>query len=143
VSAGMRSLGGSDCPKGNKIRTSGNIQLVTDDEAMSLGKNAGQMQLVAVIGEVIEPFAARAGVLVPHLLRPRSGLSVDPETQGGTPVIAGTRVPYDSVADLMRDGVPAERIADYYPAVDAAAANDALDFARYVDSYDPPSRRSA
>lgn len=122
---------------------SGNIQLVGDSEAVSLGKNTGQMQLVAIIGEVIEPFAAREGVLVPHLLSPRTGLAVDPETQGGTPVIAGTRVPYDAVADLMRDGVPAERISDYYPMVDAAAANDALDFARYVDSYDPLSRRSA
>jgi uncharacterized protein (DUF433 family)/DNA-binding transcriptional MerR regulator len=118
----------------------GNIQLLTDDEAVSLGRNRGQLQLIAVIGEVIEPFAVRAGVLVPHLLRPRPGLTVDPETQGGTPVIAGTRVPYDAVASLMRDGVPAERITDYYPAVQASAASDALDFARYVDSYDPASR---
>jgi uncharacterized protein (DUF433 family)/DNA-binding transcriptional MerR regulator len=118
----------------------GNIQLVTQDQAVSLGKTPGQLQLVAVIGEIIEPFAARAGVLVPHLLRPRPGLAVDPETQGGTPVIAGTRVPYDTVAGLMRDGVPADRIADYYPAVSAMAASDALDFARYVDSYDPVTR---
>ncbi len=118
----------------------GNIQLLTGDEAVDLGKKPGQLQLVAVIGEVIEPFAARAGVLVPHLLRPRPGLAVDPETLGGTPVIAGTRVPYDAVAELMRDGVTAEQIGDYYPAVTAAAARDALDFARYVDSYDPASQ---
>jgi uncharacterized protein (DUF433 family) len=67
-------------------------------------------------------------------------LSVDPETQGGTPVITGTRVPYDAVAGLMRDGVPADRIAEYYPTVGADAASDALDFARYVDSFDPASR---
>jgi uncharacterized protein (DUF433 family) len=115
-------------------------QLRHQDQAVSLGKTPGQLQLVAVIGEIIEPFAARAGVLVPHLLRPRPGLAVDPETQGGTPVIAGTRVPYDTVAGLMRDGVPADRIADYYPAVSAMAASDALDFARYVDSYDPVTR---
>jgi uncharacterized protein (DUF433 family)/DNA-binding transcriptional MerR regulator len=118
----------------------GNIQLLTDDDAVSLGRNAGQLQLIAIIGEVIEPFAVRAGVLIPHLLRPRPGLAVDPETQGGTPVIAGTRVPYDAVATLMREGVSAEGIAEYYPAVGAAAANDALDFARYVDSYDPAYR---
>jgi uncharacterized protein (DUF433 family)/DNA-binding transcriptional MerR regulator len=118
----------------------GNIQLVNGEEAVNLGSRPGQLQLIAVIGDVIEPFAVRAGVLVPHLLRPRPGLSVDPETQGGTPVIAGTRVPYDAVAGLMRDGVAAERIADYYPAVEAPAARDALDFARYVDSYDPATR---
>jgi uncharacterized protein (DUF433 family)/DNA-binding transcriptional MerR regulator len=118
----------------------GNIQLVTQDQAVNLGSRPGQLQLVAVMGDIIEPFAARAGVLVPHLLRPRPGLAVDPETQGGTPVIAGTRVPYDAVASLMRDGVPANRIAEYYPAVTAEAAGDALDFSRYVDSYSPAPR---
>jgi len=118
----------------------GNVQVLTATEAVDLGMNPGQLQLVVVIGEVIEPFAARAGVLVPHLLRPRPSLAVDPETQGGTPVIAGTRVPYDAVAGLMRDGVSAGQIRDYYPSVTAAAAADALDFARYVDSYDPASR---
>ena len=43
----------------------------------------------------------------------------------------------DAVADLMRDGVEAEQVSKYYPAVTAEAARDALDFARYVDSYDP------
>lgn len=118
----------------------GIVQLVTEEEIVNLGNKPGQLQVVAVIGEVIESFAARAGVLVPHLLHPRPHLAVDPETQGGTPVIADTRVPYDAVAGLMRDGVPADRIAEYYPSVTAEAAEDALDFARYVDSYDPASR---
>jgi uncharacterized protein (DUF433 family)/DNA-binding transcriptional MerR regulator len=118
----------------------GNIQLINENDAVNLGRNPGQLQLIAVIGEIIEPFAVRAGVLVPHLLQPRPGLVVDPDTQGGTPVITGTRVPYDAVAGLMRDGVTAEQIAEYYPAVAAAPARDALDFARYVDSYDPAAR---
>lgn len=115
----------------------GNIQLISGAEAVNLTNKPGQMQLIAVIGDVIESFAVRAGVLVPDLLQPRPGLAVDPETQGGVPVIAGTRVPYDTVAGLMRDGVAAEQIGEYYPAVSAEAARDALDFARYVDSYDP------
>jgi DNA-binding transcriptional MerR regulator len=48
----------------------GNIQLVTDDEVVSLGRNRGQLQLLAVIGECFEPIAVRA-VPAPHLLRPR------------------------------------------------------------------------
>jgi uncharacterized protein (DUF433 family)/DNA-binding transcriptional MerR regulator len=115
----------------------GDIQLVGADQAVNLGSKPGQLQLIAVIGDVIEPFAVRAGVVVPHLLQPRPFLAVDPETQGGTPVISGTRVPYDAVAGLMRDGVPAEQIEEYFPAVTAEAAKDALDFALYVDSYDP------
>jgi len=118
----------------------GNIQLVSGNEAVDLISKPGQLQLIVVMGDVIEPFAVRAGVLVPHLLRPRPRLAVDPETQGGTPVIAGTRVPYDAVAGLMRDGVIADQVTNYYPSVTAAAADDALDFARYVESYDPASR---
>ena len=49
----------------------GNIQLITDDEVVSLGRrNRGQLQLLAVNGDVIEPIAVRA-IGVPHLLRPR------------------------------------------------------------------------
>jgi uncharacterized protein (DUF433 family)/DNA-binding transcriptional MerR regulator len=115
----------------------GNIQVITDEEALNLGKNPGQGQLLAVIGDVIEPFPVSGGVIVPHLLQPRAHLAVDPGTLGGVPVIEGTRVPYDVVASLMRDDVPPEKIADYYPAVSADAARDALDFARYVDERYP------
>lgn len=116
----------------------GNIQLVKgDDEAIDLVRRPGQRQLLVVMGDVIEPFPVRPGVVVPHLLRPRSHLSVDPETQGGIPVITGTRVPYDAVASLMREDVPADKVSDFYPAVSAEAARDALDFAMYVDSYAP------
>lgn len=119
----------------------GNIQLVSsEDEAIDLVRRPGQRQLLVVLGDVIEPFPVRAGVVVPHLLQPRAHLSVNPETQGGIPVIAGTRVPYDAVASLMRDDVPADKIANYYPAVSAEAAGDALDFARYVDSYERLTR---
>jgi uncharacterized protein (DUF433 family) len=40
----------------------------------------------------------------------------------------------------MREGVPAGQIAEYYPSVTAEAAEEALNFARYVDSYDPAPR---
>jgi uncharacterized protein (DUF433 family) len=113
----------------------GNIQLVTEEDAVDLVRRPGQRQVLVVMGDVIEPFPVRAGVVVPHLLHPREHLAVDPDTQGGTPVIAGTRVPYDAVAGLMRDDIPAERIAEYYPSVSADAARDALSFAVYVDSY--------
>jgi uncharacterized protein (DUF433 family)/DNA-binding transcriptional MerR regulator len=115
----------------------GNIQAITDKEALNLGKSPGQRQLLVVIGEVIEPFPVRGGLIVPHLLQPRDHLAVDPGTLGGVPVIDGTRVPYDAVASLMRDGVPPEKIAAYYPAVSPEAARDALDFAQYVDEHYP------
>lgn len=79
-------------------------------------------------------------VVVPHLLRPKQYVSVDPETQGGQPVITGTRVPFDAVAELVEDGIPPEKIADYCPGVTAEAARDAVSFALYVDSYSPGPR---
>lgn len=120
--------------------TAGNIQLVAP-EAVDLGKHPGQRQFFAIdIAEVIVPFAPRAGVLVPDLFQPRANVIVDPETQGGFPVISGTRVPYDLVAGLVAEGVPPERVSEYYPSVSADAARDAIDFARYVDSFDPSKR---
>lgn len=102
--------------------------------------SAGNIQLLAVIGDVIEPFPIRPGVVVPHMLHPRATLSVDPGVQGGIPVISGTRVPYTAVANLMREDVSADEISTFYPTVTPEAARDALDFALYVDSYDPATR---
>ena len=122
--------------------SAGNIQLVDSAEAVDLSKSPGQKQLFALqISRVIEPFAPRPGVLVPDLFQLRPHVILDPETQGGFPVIAGTRVPYDLVASLIADGIPAEEIAEYYPTVPPEAAHDAIDFARYVESFSP--RRSA
>lgn len=111
------------------------IVLCADGEhATDLLKKPGQ-RVIATLADIMEPFAPRRGVIVPHLLRPNEHVSLNPETQGGQPVITGTRVPSRDVAALLRDGVPAERIADYYPSVTAAAAHDAARFALYVDSY--------
>ncbi len=91
--------------------------------------------LLAPMVRVLGEFTPRAGVVVPSLLRPRHHVVLAPGTQGGQPVIAGTRVPFDAVADLVADGVPPERVGDHYPGVTAAAARDAVSFARYVTSY--------
>jgi uncharacterized protein (DUF433 family) len=117
----------------------GNIQLASRDEAADLLRSPGHRRIFADMGEVIEAFPARTGVVVPHLLRPRAHLTADPGIQGGVPVITGTRVPYDVVASLMSD-VAAEQIAEYYPGVSAEAARDALSFARYLDSYNPATQ---
>lgn len=118
------------------------IVLVGDadgDHATDLVKHPGQ-RVIATMADILEEFAPRAGVVVPHLLRPKHYVSVDPETQGGQPVITGTRVPFDAVAELVEDGVPPEKIADYYPGVTADAAREAVSFALYVDSYSPGPR---
>jgi uncharacterized protein (DUF433 family) len=118
--------------------SAGDVQLLTSAEAINLSKPTEQKWLFALeMARVVEPFASRPGVLVPDLFRLRPRVVLDPEVQGGFPVITGTRVPYDLVAGLVADGIPAEEIAEYYPTVSAEDAHDALDFARYVDSYGP------
>ncbi|WP_168220733.1 DUF433 domain-containing protein [Streptomyces sp. RFCAC02] len=110
-----------------------------DDHATDLVRRPGQ-RVVATMADILQPFAPRAGVVVPHLLMPSPHVSVDPGTQGGQPVIVGTRVPFDAVAELIEGGVPPEKISDYYPGVTADAARDAAAFALYVDSYDTGPR---
>ncbi|WP_051951276.1 DUF433 domain-containing protein [Actinacidiphila yeochonensis] len=110
-----------------------------DDHGTDLVRRPGQ-RVIATLGDILAEFAPRPGVVVPHLLHPKQHVSVDPATQGGQPVIAGTRVPFDVVADLLLSGVPAEEVEEYYPGVTAQAARDAASFALYVDSYAPGER---
>ncbi|MEZ0074825.1 DUF433 domain-containing protein [Planotetraspora sp. GP83] len=111
------------------------IYLAAPDHAVDLVRKKANVVIHEMV-DVLQPFY-RDGRHIPPLLQPREHVAVDPAVRGGIPVIDGTRVPYDEVAALLRDGVPAERISDYYPSVTPAAARDAVDFADYVDSYDP------
>lgn len=119
--------------------------LVADGSSTYLAESGQAVDLVrrkanVVIHEmvdVLQPFY-RDGRHIPPLLRPRAHVTVNPAVRGGVPVIEGTRVPCDEVAALLRDGIPPERISEYYPSVTPSAALDAADFADYVNSYDPP-----
>jgi uncharacterized protein (DUF433 family) len=122
------------------VADGGTIVLYRGDEhSTDLLKQPGQ-RVIATLADIMEPFTPRPGVVVPHLLHPNRHVTVDSDTQGGHPVIAGTRVPYDAVVELLNDGVPASQVADYYPSVGAQAARGAEIFALYVDSYGLPSR---
>ena len=92
--------------------------------------------------EVLQPFYVQ-GRQIPALLEPREHVQVDPGVRGGEPVISGTRIPYDEVAALLRDGLAADDIGEFFPEVSPAAARDALDFASYVDSYVQPPEQAA
>jgi uncharacterized protein (DUF433 family)/DNA-binding transcriptional MerR regulator len=82
--------------------------------------------------DVLAAFTTRDGRDVPALENPRRLLTVNPRVLAGYPVIAGTRVPFDIVAGLAEDGVPAAEIVEMYPSVDPASVADARAFAEQV-----------
>ena len=110
------------------------IVLVSPDgrEGVELVERPGNLVTVIQLGEMVKPFPLD-DIEVPDLFQPRKRISVDPAVRGGHPVVKGTRVPFDVVAGLVRDGVPLNEISDFYPSVTADAAHDAAEFADYVD----------
>ncbi|MFJ4849165.1 MULTISPECIES: DUF433 domain-containing protein [unclassified Streptomyces] len=115
--------------------------LVAEGDSLYLAESGGAVDLLrggnVVIHELVDVLAPfyRNGRSIPDLLRPRDHVAVDSSVRGGEPVIEGTRIPAADVAALVRDGIPPDRINDFYPGVSAAAAEDAKDFSDYVDSY--------
>lgn len=65
----------------------------------------------------------------------------DPEIRGGEPVIRGTRVPAYTLADLAKQGVPAEEILEDYPSIDRAKLDAALAYAQAYPRRGRPPRR--
>ena len=131
----LRDLGGQDHLSTYKLVATdrGSIALVDDVGAVDLVKYPGQ-EIIAEMRDILAPFFnQKRGVVVPEFFHPRRSLLVDEGIRGGHPVVAGTRVPYELVADLVADGVPPGHVSDYYPMVSAEAATDAADFADYVE----------
>jgi uncharacterized protein (DUF433 family) len=54
----------------------------------------------------------------------------DPEVLGGTPVFAGTRVPFENLLDYLENGETLDDFLDDFPAVSRKAAVAALEHAR-------------
>ena len=120
------------------VADGGSVVWVTDDDAMNPAGGVDlvlrpRQEVLVRLGDVLSPFTNAAGVRVPDFTQPRPKLQVDADILAGYPVVAGTRVPFDLVAGLVAGGVPAERVGDYYPGVGAAAAQQATDYAAYVD----------
>ncbi|MGH3930889.1 MAG: DUF433 domain-containing protein [Pseudonocardiaceae bacterium] len=110
---------------------------VSDQVAVDLTRSPGQ-QVIAQMVDILAAFHGIQDREVVPLYHPKPGVAVDPEIRGGYPVIVETRVPYDLIASLLDDGVNAEEVAGFYPAVSPDAARGAVAFARYIDSYREP-----
>lgn len=111
------------------------IVLVRDDGVeIDLVEKPGHA-ILATLSDIMDQFDTHRGEVV-DLRRPRPHLQVREQWLGGWPTIEGTRVPYDTVAELLSDGsIKPSDVAEFYPDVSAAAARDALDFARSVPGW--------
>ena len=65
---------------------------------------------------------------------PLSAVSIDPETMGGTPVFAGTRVPIQSLWDYLETGETLDEFLENFPTVGRALALEVLEAARELVS---------
>lgn len=136
----LRYLGEADHLSSYTLVAEGDsIVLIESNRAVDLVKNPGQ-QVIAEMSDVLRPFINRRDIEIPALFNPRKNITVDPDVRSGYPMIAGTRVPYDSVAGLVADGVLPSVVSSFYPSVSAEAAEDAWDFSKYVDTWrlNPP-----
>src|SRR5262245_27228105 len=103
---------------------------VADDHGnfVDLVANPGQYEIVS-LADVFMPFQNQRGETVVDFLHPRERLDVLAGRMGGWPTIIDTRIPYDTIANLVAGGdVTLDEVDHYFPGVDAHAAQDAVDF---------------
>ena len=134
--ATMPALDFTEHPSRYRFGTNGRTIALADDKGniVDLVANPGQYEIFS-LADVFEPFQTKRGATVVDFLHPRKRLEVRAGRMGGWPTIINTRVPYDTIADLVTGGdVALDEVSYYYPGVDAEAAGDAVDFHASVRS---------
>jgi uncharacterized protein (DUF433 family)/DNA-binding transcriptional MerR regulator len=101
-------------------------------QLLDLERQPGTVLEEVLMRDVLGPFQTSSGRSVPPLERPRPRITVDPSVLGGYPVIAGSRVPFDVVAQLAEDDLEPAEIIAIYPSVDPESIDDATWFAGQV-----------
>ena len=104
-----------------------------DGEFLDIGKAPGQYGHAEAMRDLFRPFVNRRGELVPDLTHPADGLLIDPGIRGGIPVVEGTRITYNLLAGLAKDGLDLDEIRQFYPGVTAEAVRGASELADRVD----------
>lgn len=111
------------------------VKFYTPTMVMDVCQHPGQLEGPRLV-DLYEEFVNFKGRDVPDLRRPAAGIEVDQNRLGGMPTIAGTRVPYDLIAELAigEDNLSADEIADIYPAITATDVSHAVSFSTAVDT---------
>jgi uncharacterized protein (DUF433 family) len=114
-----------------------------DGEYIDVIRQPDQAGFQVVIDDLFKAFTTNAGRRVPDLGEPTQGVTIDPEVRGGFPVIEGTRIPYNVIAGLRADGLPADEIAELYPLVTADDIAGAVQLAKLVAANTWPAQTAA
>lgn len=117
-----------------QFATVGRDILVRDEDGFTdVLAQAGTREIAepTSLKDIFAPFRAYRGRAVPDFQRPSEHLTIDPDRMGGLPVVEGTRIPFDTIAQLVDfDTIHPDDVAHYFPRVNAAQALDAVEFAR-------------
>ena len=111
------------------------VKVWTDDGFMDLVANPGQFEFKS-LADIYAPFTNFRGRHVPGLLEPAEGIEVRPERLGGSPTVAGTRVPLEMVMELTEgpDGLDADEIGEMYPSVSPQDVRNVISFNAAVEA---------
>lgn len=112
------------------------VKLWTDEGWLDLVANPGQFHLYG-LGNIYDSFPNWRGETVPPLLAPHEGIEISPERLGGTPVISGTRIPFDLVVDLCTgsDALDPDEMKEMYPFIQASDVQQAIEFNNVVEKW--------
>jgi len=110
------------------------VWISDDGEYIDIVEKPGQLGIKVVMEEIFEAFRTDAGRIVPDLSTPAIGLSIDMHVRGGFPVLAGTRLPFNAVSSLARDGLNEAEIRALYPSATPAGIAGAVSFASLVEA---------
>lgn len=106
----------------------------SEGDIIDLVGKKGQQNLFR-LDQIFRPFENFRGTQVVDFEHPRPNLELKRGRLGGWPTIAGTRVPYQNVANLLDGGdYSPEDIEAFYPSVSVDAADDAVSFDEQVKS---------
>lgn len=142
---GLEALDLTDHPSRYQLHSDGDgVFLVEVDEedvprTTDLVRMPGQGVLLT-LEDAFAPFTNLQRRPVVDFRRPRANLRVREQRIGGWPTIKGTRVPYDTVANLVEGGVSPEDVARFYPSV---SVDDALDAVSFSDEVSGTKRSAA
>ncbi|PKQ25046.1 MAG: hypothetical protein CVT64_11940 [Actinobacteria bacterium HGW-Actinobacteria-4] len=110
------------------------VWIADDGEFIDVVEKPGQPGIKVVMEEIFQEFKTDSGRLVPDLATPAPGLSIDMHVRGGFPVLAGTRLPFNAVSSLVRDGLGEAEVRALYPSATSEGILGAVRFADLIEA---------